>query len=603
MPQVPIYGSPKVAPGALPAPFQGAPQADGAAAIGAGVAQLGGAFAAALGDDARQAEVERRKAESLQLDAAETELRSFSTTRLRGLLNQSGPALFGSVSGAYDDLDKEISRIRTTLSSDDQRALWDVAAASHRVGFDDDLQRHVGQATERFENETFKAGFDAIKSRVALSVANGAVRMRTDGTIDDSRLAEAQGDVRRLVLGFAQRNQERMDVDPVEWAEATDAELRSQMHAAALEQLIAAGHDRTAKAYFERHKVALAPDARAALERSVATSSTAGESLRLSTEAFTSHYLVHDGTLTEAARFQAVLTTIREQAGDDAKLEETAVRRAKMLRDEQLLLRESDRREKFANLQKSLQDGIPGDAVLTDPAVADLEPGEVATLNEMVALRAKGVMAETQDEVLWELRSMLADEESRSKFMALDLNRFVTQLKNEDWRFLKERQDDLKTGNPKLLHGFVTEQQLIDGAAAGLFPDLATNDDDDKRARAALQLRFKLDMSDLLIAEQQRLARELSFQERRDLLARWTAATVFKGPDKPYWFTGNLAPPTVYEVVSGNAGEHDVDDIPSEDFLEVRQSLLSDGIQPTDAAVLRRYIEILRATAANAEAP
>ncbi len=302
MPQVPFLSQPRVSPNALPgvrrsvnAPIE---------AFGGGVAaqqiDLSGP-ANVAGNIAQQNALDRQRIRSeaaLEADqVAVTHAVSATTIGTNGILhgpnglfNRKGKDAFTIDQDAYDQYGAMVAEIRSQLTNDRQRAVYDKHVLNQWDAIDSQVQPYIAAQRQRFDKEGVETGLAGAK--------NAAIQAPLNPVVVEQAVAQSQA--------IAQSYAQRLGM-PDEAVKAAGAEAASDVHLAVIQSMLSQptnpNRDQMASAYYDAHKDGLVGKDRLDAERLTKASAVEGDVLR-TTDKIVGATTTEEGAYAEAAKIE-----------------------------------------------------------------------------------------------------------------------------------------------------------------------------------------------------------------------------------------------------------------------------------------------------------
>jgi len=247
MPQVPIYGAPKVRAASTPVPNM---------QTNVPVPNIVGPVSQAVNifDDIRKQANETAVLEA-EKQAMDLEFSTFDAPET-GYLNRKGKDAIDGYQSTLDAYDNGMSKIRESLKNDEQKALFDekVAIARRQQALLKGA-RHINQEREQFDADNLKAYADGVVSSAAANFN------------DPSRVGYDIGRGLAEIDAWAKRNGKSEDV-----VAGMKSDLETKAHTAVIDRMLATGNAAGAKSYFDSVSSKIAGDKRDEIEKELGAS-------------------------------------------------------------------------------------------------------------------------------------------------------------------------------------------------------------------------------------------------------------------------------------------------------------------------------------------
>lgn len=319
-----------------------------------------------------------------------------------GAYSKRGRDAMGVLDVYHPAFDKAAGEIEKGLANDEQRAMFQRIREQERTEFDGALRRHHLGEADRLEDDTFKATVET--------------------TIDDAVTNHRTPDkVRRsvgLLTGAITTYGARRGWTP-EQTKAAIGQSVSGLHAQVIDQMLAAGRDLDAEAYWQANKDAVTDGrARAGIERGLERGSREGAAQRFVDEMMRPQVgqIAPDGgglplTVDLPARtLQEARAEAAKRFKDDVKGRRLAEGMLEAAHREVALAAQAEQNATFVEAWKRITPGRP--FAPTADLISKLTPEQIDKLEDRSAKLAKGQPAKTDPRTLARV-SFLRDSDLR----------------------------------------------------------------------------------------------------------------------------------------------------------------------------------------------
>lgn len=481
-----------------------------------------------------------------------------------GAMTRQGRDAFGVVDEFGAKYDAEADTIEQTLKTDDQRKAFQKIRFNQRMDFDGSLQKHLYSESERYDNETTKAGLEAAREDAIMNYQ------------DPERLQASLKIQRDIVMQHAARK----GAGP-EQAQALLAEAEGDTHAQIMTRMLANGQDLEAKAYFDANKDKFHKNI-TRVEAALEEGSIRGESQRKADE------IMGMGLPLAQAIAQA-------KKVEDPKLRDALVDRVK----QDFSLKEASKRDFEESMYLKATNIIEKGGKYTD-----IPPHEVAqmplsmrtSLQRYASDKASGSEVEPNGENYYRLKQFASDPANRDQFLKMNLLVEKGKMRDSEVKELYDIQADLRKGGSKgaaQLDGIRTDMQIVnDGLiAVGMDPSPKPGTDE---AKKVVRFRGMVDQEVKQLSE--RTGKKPTGEEVQNIVDK----LMIKGIKPGSGFLGFFKDEKhAFEAESGEELEIDVNSIPAKDRAEIAEALGRRKKPITDAAIIRMYSLSLRTNRGN----
>jgi len=560
--------------------------------VGGGLSSLGGAFA----DEAFKA---KKQADQVLEFEATADINDQADVLYQDFASKDGPAAMQAYEGLLPAYDQAVSERLSRITSEDARAAAEQNARLTRGSL-------VARSTVRADGVRWDMATDSNKRllgslgrSVALAVANGGVRVSQTPSLPESQQAKnATGsdaphllDERVLApsfaaaheanVKFAEANADQLPTDQASYVTHADALWKEDAYKSVMDGLLTRGDDRTAKAFFEKHKAEFAADDIDNLQGAVNRASEIGTSQRVASEAIATH--ANDpGTWTE--KQDAML----KLAGDDAGAAKAVRAWIKDGREAET----ARYNDATTALLESVDGGAPAADVAMAASVMPLEYREA--ISKALDNRSKRVVVESQSDFYLKWSTMAAgfdpetgkaDPAMREAFLAHNFVPDIPNASKDDWGHLRALQKE-GAGGGKETTSLISDTEIAAHIIDITAPEL---EGVDKSTRLYVVQREL----DALWAAERGDGPELTPTRKQELADELTAGSVFDRAGFGGNTGGNLS---VIEALEADPETLDIGDIDEGVVGTLRSQLAAAGIVPaSDADIARAYQRMIRA--------
>lgn len=516
-------------------------------------------FGASLGSAVADiAEREIDKADQIAVLEADRRLVETETALLHdpktGALNRRGRDAFAVPEEALGAFDAQVAAIEQGLRGDRQRLAFRRSATGRRLDLDRALQRHVAGEIKAYDS----AQTDAyLSNELAAGIAAAG---------DADRIALAGERLRAAVVDHAARNGL-----PPEWVQQKTGETQTKLHGGVIERLLATQQDRAAAAYYDAHKDSIVGTERARLEKALEVGSTRGESQRQA-DAILAQYPDRAAALTAAK-------AIAEPAVRDAV--ETRLRQAFADREQARAERE---RTLFRNAATAVE--RTGDTTQVAPSVwAELEPAHRTALETRARQVREGVEPVTNYQRYYDLMGLASADETRHKFVQVDLMQYRGELSNRHFEELARLQGSLRTGTKadEALDGYRTKKQIVDDSMRTIGLDPTVTDKTSKKKAEQVNL-FRRRVDEEILALQAQTGKKATGQDVQTIVDNLLIKGTVPGSG---WLWDDSK--RLYELKPGEAIDIPADEIPPSERAKIEEALKRRNVAVTPANIAAAF--------------
>jgi hypothetical protein len=260
---------PRVQPTALPGVRVGGPAPEAAFGGGAGNVTTGinGGLSAVHDEAARIVKEERAKADEVMLTGAGGELTAVGTDSLygpNGALTKTGSAAFDTPETARKEFFDKVGQIRTRLTSDEQRNVFDHMTASQWGEIDRQVQHHVAAQRQAYDDSQTDSAITALNDQ--------AIKGYSDPDVVKRSIEGIRGNATLYGLrnGWSK---EQIDVSV--------AKRISDTHVGVLSRMLDTQDDVGASKYYADHRDEIDGPHQAKVEKALEAASALGKAQRV----------------------------------------------------------------------------------------------------------------------------------------------------------------------------------------------------------------------------------------------------------------------------------------------------------------------------------
>lgn len=471
-----------------------------------------------------------------------------------GALNRRGRDAFAVPEEALGAFDAQTAAIEQGLRGDRQRLAFRRSATARRLDLDRALQRHVAGEIKAYDSAQTEA---YLSNELNAGIAAAG---------DAERIALAGERLRAAVVDHAARNGL-----PPEWVQQKTGETQTKLHGGVIERLLAAQQDRAAAAYYDAHKDSITGTERARLEKALEVGSTRGESQRQADAILAQH--------PDRAAALAAAKGIAEPTVRDAV--ETRLRQAFADREQARAERE---RTLFRNAATAVE--RTGDTTQVAPSVwAELEPAHRAALETRARQVREGVEPVTNYQRYYDLMNLASADETRHKFVQVDLMQYRGELSNRHFEELARLQGSLRTGTKadEALDGYRTKKQIVDDSMRTIGLDPTVTDKTSKKKAEQVNL-FRRRVDEEILALQAQTGKKATGQDVQTIVDNLLIKGTVPGSG---WIWDDSK--RLYELKPGEAIDIPPDEIPPAERAKIEEALKRRNVAVTPANIAAAF--------------
>jgi hypothetical protein len=349
----------------------------------------------------------------------------------RGAMNRKGKDALGVIDEYGSQFDKKADEIEGTLGNSRQKAMFRSVRQKEKTELDGHLQKHTFQEMEKHEDEVTEQGLELQRNEAGLNFTDPG---KVGGAIENQKL---------YLADYAKKRGKSQ-----EWLDSKIADTTSKTYATVLDRMLTHGDDRNAQAFFDANKGNIKDaDLLARMEKALEEGSLRGEGQRQSM-AITQKHGGLGAALAEVDKIQ------------DPKLQDETRRRVKeRFSERDSAIRYAQERgfeSAYAIVEKSRnKDDIP-------PSLwASLSPTQKKSIDSYL----KSDNTVTDRDTYEEIKLGLANPDTRSKYMTMDLNEYRHKISDSDFQEIVKDRAALAKGDKGVkakLDGFLTDTQTVD---------------------------------------------------------------------------------------------------------------------------------------------
>lgn len=551
MPQVPRYDSPQVQSAALPNVKVNTEAPLSAFGGGQAVAQAGEATRG-LGKQVFDiAQAEKKKADDIAFMDADLEALKAKTDLEIQAKNMQGK----DAAGASDYVSKEwqtrASKIKDSLTNDDQRMAVDKALARHYEDLNRTVQVHQNDEFQKYDLSQTLSYVDHSRQE--------AVENYKDPARIEQSLYNQQAAVTKLL---SRKGIEEGSPTAIKMRE----EVESKTHTEVINRMLADQNDIAAEQYWNKNKDKIHDKEHDSLAKNIEEGSVRGKSQRLADQ-FVAKTDDMSGAIEKAASIK------------DPKVREATENRIK---DHFAIKKLADKERSEELLKDALQkvDADPRREAVPPDQWNSMTPEEQNTLYTRIDRLRKGEPKITDRGTYYELSQMAAND--KQKFLNTNLLVYSEDLDDAAFEKFADMQKEAKKGDPKKLDGFLSDKQTVSNVLTkiGIDPNAKPNTKDGKRAA-----EFERQLDLLAEDKAQALGRKLTNSELRELAEPLGVEYVTK---KRAWFLPDEKK-RGFELAPGDEAEDVI--VPDADRNEITFELRKAKKPVTDDAIKHYYLK------------
>ena len=546
MPSVPRYNQ-QVNQSALPNARVGtgapAEAFGGGAASGRGVTQAASQIVSIM-------DKEREKADQLRIMDADSQAARLKNKLFydpdSGAMNKRGKDAFGAVDEYSKQFDEQAREIEKGLSSPAQKAAFKERLAQHKGDLNNQLQKHVFQESQAYDNEVTEGRLVTAQEEATLNYQDPNILQRS--------LREQE-----IVI---QQHADRMG-KPAEWAQNKIKESKSKTHSAVIERMLVAGNDIEAENYYKNNKADFTARDITNAEKLVEAGSTRGFAQR---EA--------DKLMKSGLSLSQSIEKAKEVAGESPKKRDALINEIKDQFNMKKIAQDENTKA-LTSRAYSIIENNGGNTKDINPRLREalISEGKWDSLEERALQVRSGKFIVTDKTKLYDLQQMAATPELRDSFLRENLDEYSSKISGPELKELKDVQASMRKGDTKNAETFRTKQQIVKETA------LASGvDTEDKEAMA--ELNRSVDERVKVLKEE---GKPVDYQEiADDLMIKGTVP----GTGVLGFFKTSKR---VYETNEGDKVVIDYESIPRTEKMKIAETIKNRGGKPTEDAVLEVY--------------
>lgn len=493
-----------------------------------------GRAAAAIFDE------ERRKTDQVVLLDADNQLAQLETSllydRQKGVMNRKGKNAFTASDEAREGWAKGVGEIEKSLKTERQLEAFRGRVAGRFQSLTSAVERHVSNESEAYDNETANA---ALANRL-----DGAMRSGGEPHAIETAILESEA----IISDYGRRKG---------WAPEVVAEKRttavSRIHAGVVEQMLSAGRDIEAKAYFDDNRDAIAGTQLPAIERAVDAASSDGAGMRAAGAVWAK---LGPKSGNEPVKIASMEQALRDELGDDTRVIKAAISdlrsRADAFNAEQREVTASNK----AALLGAFNDGASLASIRTRSEYRALSGAEQEQLTSYLENRGEQDLTRKHFVNYWSMSSPASlAKMSEQAILSLEplLGRTLVGQLMQGKRALGTRD---ARDEARVLAATIDDDLFRTIASdAGLKPFSTTLEEGEKEQLG----RLKVAVETAIAAEQERINKPLTQSEKRDVMQRIVDQKVMRDG----WGT------TTPSQIAGTVKRNDDGSLPSDIFVPI----------------------------------
>jgi hypothetical protein len=361
---------------------------------------------------------QKKRADAIKVTESEYKLAEFKNKLMNPIdgvkSKRSGNAL-KLMETVPEEFQKELSKLQSELTNDEQKALFAESAMKSRMSFDRELQDHVAVETIRYDDDTYKSFLEAKGNEIS-------------SNFRDLDLVESSvEDIRKKVIEKAGRDG-RQDIKD----QLVDKEV-SKAYGSAIEQMISNDKEDVAKEYFDFLKKRgdiKDSDELTRLQKMVDEGANRKEA-QTSVDKFVASGYGESKAYNEAAKITD--SVLRKETED--RINEVYSRRDAARKD---ALEKTTTR--YFNMVESGKDPRK------DSSWQYLEPSQRNAVLGYMKRLSSGDEAVTDPQLYRSLKDMAANPETRTKFLKSNVLEYVNKLSKTEFTEIKDLQKSMRSG-------------------------------------------------------------------------------------------------------------------------------------------------------------
>lgn len=506
-------------------------------------------------------EEEKRKADDIATTEFYTKLASKKQELFwdpeKGVIGKKGKDSFGALDEYGTQFDKYADELEAGLATEEQRLMARKIRQKERLEFDGQVQRHVFQEAEKFQDQTIKAGVATARNDAVLNYH------------DPAKVQSALQLQESLILQGAKGK-------PPALVQAEIQEVRSKTHTEIVARMLANGQDLPAKAHFEKNRQMFTGEDATRLEKALEEGTLLGESQRQSDSIYKKHPGDMSAALAEARSIQD--PKLRKATADQIEERFSQKKRAEEQANDEMNKRASDIIDKGGTIQDVMKQ------MATEWPL--LSSSQRSALKSYAETRSKGLEPQTNWELYTDLKMMAATPELRSQFLQGGIYKYRNQLSDERYKEMVDIWTGLKNGDEKtknLLDGYRTDAQIVNDtlSAIGIDPTPKQGSDDSKKVAL-----FRSKVDEEIRRKQSELGRKVNNQELQEIVDNFVVKGKVKGTGIFGYFQDEKRQ---FELEPGQDVEISPTDIPKAERQKIEAALKARKLPVSDQAIVELY--------------
>jgi hypothetical protein len=597
MPRVTTYGDRKVATEALPGvrkqaaetfASEGGLAAEAMQGFGTNLARIGMTAYSEIQRAERERADDIQNLRTLQaFDALDHQLLHAPDT---GILHKKGQAVMEGRDGTLESFDEQAGMIGNNLKSDNQRLFYERLKVERRTSMRNRIDDYGSSELDRVEQTEFQATLESSANRAIHNV------LLPGGGLMPHGEAIVAGQLQTIDALIA-RHGVRVGMGAEAQAELA-AKTRSAVHVGIIENLVAAGRDQDAKAYFEEvenkdtHQIDAEQLAR--VRSLVEEGSVLGQGQRAADQ-----ILQTTKSLPEAREAAKKLDKPKVRQEAEQRIEHEYGVREKIARDEH-----------EAMTQRGLNLAVQGGTIRAIPPHEwrDYKVGERESIENYLEQKAKGITTKTDENTDYFLNDLARSEDPKKRelFSNISLMKMRHLLSTSDFEKFQKlqegmRKDALDQGaeaHKRLVHESARDK-IVDEALRGMRLDPtpvepgSKNYNEENTRRVGAFRRAVREAISRLEADPNRKFPQATDEEVQSIVDQLRTPTGERVTKKGYIWD-STAQAYAFETAQAQAAA--VQDIPVAERRRIEEALRETGKPITDQAILRWFNTRLRKT-------
>ena len=530
-----------------------------------GSGDIGRAAARVAESLGRVVQRERKKADDLVVLEALSKSDDYQNTLLHGVDGQGGALSTRGKNGlevhdptieSWASKNDELSK---GMATEEQRDSLSRALLGRKKGMSTSLRRHSARQGEVYRDE------------VSLSYIKGLQTSAVNNFADPERVGLEVDRQKEAIYKYAEDSGKSKG-----WAKDKAFDSGSVTHASVIDRMINSDLVREAEAYFKKNEKKLTPNHHKSVATVIERSLLRIESQEVSDKLFGKDISQTDA-LEEVNKIED--PELRKEARSKLKGRYSDRKQAELF----------DNRKKYESYADVLTKNNGKIEAIPDSELAKLSIAEEKDLNAYARQIRTGQFADRNSQEYYDLSNMAGDRSTRAKFKDINLMLPKHKIKIDPGQMseLIRLQRDLRSGkgdSDKLLDGVETKNAIVNGGLTEMGIKYGTGANTENNRRANL---FRRKVDDQIVEAQVKLGRKVTNEEVRtikdDMMVEATT-------DKGFFFDTKVR---VFELDYQQDAEVQLEDIPDEAKIKIRDALRRNGRPVNDKSMLELYLKRL----------